>query len=38
MAAPKGIPKDVETLLLAAIKKVYDSKDTRTSWPAADTA
>jgi tripartite-type tricarboxylate transporter receptor subunit TctC len=27
MAAPKGIPKDVETLLVTAIKKVYDSKD-----------
>jgi len=27
MAAPKGIPKDVETRLVDAIKKVYDSKD-----------
>jgi len=27
MAAPKGIPKDVETVLVNAIKKVYDSKD-----------
>jgi tripartite-type tricarboxylate transporter receptor subunit TctC len=27
MAAPKGIPKDAETLLVNAIKKVYDSKD-----------
>jgi tripartite-type tricarboxylate transporter receptor subunit TctC len=27
MAAPKGLPKDVETRLVAAIKKAYDSKD-----------
>jgi tripartite-type tricarboxylate transporter receptor subunit TctC len=27
MAAPKGIPKDVEARLVEAIKKVYDSKD-----------
>jgi putative tricarboxylic transport membrane protein len=27
MAAPKGIPKDVETRLVEAIKKVYDSKE-----------
>src|SRR6187402_3557865 len=27
MAAPKGLPKDVETTLVTAIKKVYDSKD-----------
>ena len=27
MAAPKNIPKDVETRLVDAIKKVYDSKD-----------
>ncbi|MEP7301018.1 MAG: tripartite tricarboxylate transporter substrate binding protein [Caldimonas sp.] len=27
MAAPKGLPKDVETALVAAIKKVYDSKE-----------
>jgi tripartite-type tricarboxylate transporter receptor subunit TctC len=27
MAAPKGIPKDAETVLVNAIKKVYDSKD-----------
>ena len=27
MAAPKGLPKDVEATLVAAIKKVYDSKD-----------
>ena len=27
MAAPKGMPKDVETRLVVAIKKVYDSKD-----------
>jgi len=27
MAAPKGLPKDVETALVDAIKKVYDSKD-----------
>ncbi len=27
MAAPKGIPKDIETRLVESIKKVYDSKD-----------
>jgi len=27
MAAPKGLPKDVEATLVAAIKKVYDSKE-----------
>jgi tripartite-type tricarboxylate transporter receptor subunit TctC len=27
MAAPKGLPKDVETTLVTAIKKIYDSKD-----------
>ena len=27
MAAPKGLPKDVETTLVTAIKKVYDSKE-----------
>ncbi len=27
MAAPKGLPKDIETRLVVAIKKVYDSKD-----------
>ena len=27
MAAPKGLPKDIETRLSEAIKKVYDSKD-----------
>ena len=27
MAAPKGLPKDVETRLVAAIKKAYDSKE-----------
>lgn len=27
MAAPKGLPKDIETTLVTAIKKVYDSKD-----------
>ncbi|MET0204006.1 MAG: tripartite tricarboxylate transporter substrate binding protein [Casimicrobiaceae bacterium] len=27
MAAPKGLPKDVETRLVTAIKKAYDSKD-----------
>lgn len=27
MAAPKGIPKDAEETLVAAIRKVYDSKD-----------
>ncbi len=27
MAGPKGLPKDVETRLVAAIKKAYDSKD-----------
>lgn len=27
MAAPKGLPKDVQTRLVAALKKVYDSKD-----------
>jgi tripartite-type tricarboxylate transporter receptor subunit TctC len=27
MAAPKGIPKDIEARLVDAIKKVYDSKD-----------
>jgi tripartite-type tricarboxylate transporter receptor subunit TctC len=27
MAAPKGLPKDVETRLVTAIKKVYDSKE-----------
>ena len=27
MAAPKGLPKDVETTLVTAIKKIYDSKE-----------
>jgi tripartite-type tricarboxylate transporter receptor subunit TctC len=27
MAAPKGLPKDVEATLVTAIKKVYDSKE-----------
>jgi len=27
MAAPKGLPKDIETRLVAAIKKAYDSKE-----------
>jgi len=27
IVAPKGIPKDVETALIAALKKVYDGKD-----------
>jgi tripartite-type tricarboxylate transporter receptor subunit TctC len=27
MAAPKGIPKDVESRLVAAVKNAYDSKD-----------
>jgi len=27
IAGPKGLPKDVETRLVAALKKVYDSKD-----------
>ena len=27
MAAPKGLPKDVETRLVATIKKAYDSKE-----------
>ncbi|MCE9659896.1 MAG: tripartite tricarboxylate transporter substrate binding protein [Burkholderiales bacterium] len=27
MAAPKGLPKDIETALVTAIKKVYDSKE-----------
>ncbi|MEO5764090.1 MAG: tripartite tricarboxylate transporter substrate binding protein [Casimicrobiaceae bacterium] len=27
MAGPKGLPKDVETRLVATIKKAYDSKD-----------
>jgi len=27
LAAPKGLPKDVETRLVAAIKKAYDSKE-----------
>jgi len=27
MAAPKGLPKDVETRIVAALKKAYDSKE-----------
>src|SRR5436190_15592941 len=27
LATPKGLPKDIETRLVAAIKKAYDSKD-----------
>jgi len=27
LATPKGVPKDIETRLVAAIKKAYDSKD-----------
>ena len=33
IAAPKGIPKDVETKLVGAIKKIWDSKDFKDNCP-----
>ena len=38
IAAPKGMPADVQTKLLASLQKATSPRSSRTSWPTAASA